>query len=249
MDIYMPQQRAPTPLPLNLPEDLLDCTLSGFVRPVQVSYPIKNDSVMWPGPLPLDSALSMPLESDPFPDFSNLPACLDPYLDPYLSSGEEHSFDGDMDGFSEAEHVNFQDFLNMESLGAPDNETPGDGAGDGGVVGAQTTAYQLFKHFETTNSVGSFRINQENQKLIANGVATQESLGFSNPLLNGTLRGIKQGSLQGAATPLTPERHHKQAAIKSPLEMNKMKRKAPEEDNAETRKRQRSTSDVMTMAN
>lgn len=113
-----------------------------------------------------------------------------------------------------------------------------------------TTFSNLLNHFtQRPNSVGAFRLNQTNQKLILNGEATQDSLAFSNPYFHGTLRGIKHGSLNGAATPLTPERRHKRAFAKSPAETATTKRKASgtASDQSRAHKKQRSITDVSRM--
>lgn len=212
---------------------------------------------MWSEPLPFNN--NLPLDDVQFDEFINFAANQD-----YPDSVEEQSYD-DMEEEDDGEkNLNIEDFIDMNNLNdlcAPDDEISGEGDINGaetpsrrpstisnGLTGSGLHDHPLLKHLQAIDCVGAFRLNQDNQKLIANGVATKESLGFSNPLFHGTLRGIKQGNLQGAATPLTPERRHKKVVAKSPLEINKMKRKASEADN-NTHKRQRSTSDVISMAN
>lgn len=177
-------------------------------------------------------------------------------------SGEESLNDEDNEeNDSEKNFVlNLEEFIDISGLSddcAADDEEPAGGEGD--VEGAETPSrrpstsiveHPLYKHLQGTDRVGAFRINQDNQKLISNGVATKESLAFSNPLYHGTLRGIKQGNLQGAATPLTPERRPKRSIAKvhakSPMETNQGKRKASEADD-HSHKRHRSLTDATQM--
>ncbi|KAF3766764.1 hypothetical protein M406DRAFT_355349 [Cryphonectria parasitica EP155] len=107
----------------------------------------------------------------------------------------------------------------------------------------------LLDHLTNTRSVGAFRINQMQRKLILNGEATEDSIDFSNSYTVGALRGLKHGSLSVANTPLTPERRHKKMPAKSPLEAMAMKRKASSMrvEPSLSHKRQRSISDVRRM--
>lgn len=167
-------------------------------------------------------------------------------------------------------NLDINDFIMFED-GDSDNEGQAeDDADDGNTDGPDTpsrrpsvaasaandgtpTSFQtMINHFDQRpNSVGAFRMNQTQQKLILNGEATQESLAFANPLFNGTLRGIKHGSLNGAATPLTPERRHKKANGKSPAEAASLKKRKASgmaaDHSAHAHKKQRSISDVSRM--
>ena len=94
----------------------------------------------------------------------------------------------------------------------------------------------LLAHFgKNSDAVSAFRRNQIDKQLIYSNKATAESLSFSGPLNMGTLRGIRNGSLEAVTTPITPPRRPKQrmmmmahaaAAARSPLEMIAQKRKA-----------------------
>ncbi|KAL3428086.1 hypothetical protein PVAG01_01595 [Phlyctema vagabunda] len=59
--------------------------------------------------------------------------------------------------------------------------------------------------------VGAFRRNQTRHQLLIRNTATRDSLAFSGPYRQGTLRGIKKGSLAAANTPITPMRKQKTA--------------------------------------
>ncbi|CAK7266528.1 hypothetical protein SEPCBS57363_002134 [Sporothrix epigloea] len=76
----------------------------------------------------------------------------------------------------------------------------------------------LLAHFgKNSDAVGAFRRNQINQQLIYSNKATAESLAFSGPYTMGTLRGIKNGSFNAVATPITPPRRPKQRQSKNGL--------------------------------
>ncbi|EFX00514.1 hypothetical protein CMQ_7516 [Grosmannia clavigera kw1407] len=111
------------------------------------------------------------------------------------------------------------------------------------------------RHGRNADAVGAFRRNQIDQQLIYSNKATAESLAFSGPYIMGTLRGIKNGSLEAVATPITPPRRRKRHSIslrhdeyiRSPLGAAVQKRKAsgpPAEGSAADHKRQRSISEV-----
>lgn len=115
--------------------------------------------------------------------------------------------------------------------------------------------HPLFSHFgNNSDAVGAFRRNQVNQQLISSEKATLESLAFSNGLQHGTLRGIKNGSLDSVTTPITPLRRQKSNSMtganplvdvnRSPLEIIAQKRKASAEGTMSLHKRHRSISDV-----
>lgn len=230
------------------------------------SSPMKNDNVMFSQPLPFNN---MPWFPDPAEGsaFNNFGFSFDQALG---DSGEESFNDEDVEDDGE-KNLNIEDFLDLEGLEDKDDEeaveaeegdidgvetpsrrpsTSTNGQGNG-LSGSGLHNHALLKHLKSIDRVGAFRINQANQKLILNGQATQDSLAFSNSLYHGTLRGIKQGNLKGASTPLTPERRHKKAFAKSPLETTQVKRKAPEVDSNSSNgahKRHRSLSDIY-MAN
>lgn len=174
----------------------------------------------------------------------------------------EGSFvDEDMEEEEDAgeKNLDLDAFIDMDAFNdmcAPDDE-PAKDSGDGDADGAETPStpshglsgtgihnHPLLSHLRGLDRVGAFRMDQANQKAILSGQATRDSLAFSNPLFHGTLRGFKQGNLKGAATPLTPERRHKKAPVKSPLETKQVKRKASEVVDNNRHKRHQSFSDV-----
>ncbi|KUI63602.1 hypothetical protein VM1G_10287 [Cytospora mali] len=193
------------------------------------------------------------------------PAASDPYVE-FMGDESEDSFlvEADDEDDGEEKNLNIEDFLDF---GEGDTDGEGQAAdNDDGITDitpsrrastapsatsdSNTDVHPLLSHFtNNADAVGAFRRNQVNQQLILNGQATQESLAFSNPLYHGTLRGIKHGSLGGAATPLTPERRHKKALAKSPSDAVNQKRKASTlgADDGHVRKRQQSISDVKAM--
>lgn len=109
--------------------------------------------------------------------------------------------------------------------------------------------HPLLSHFDNnSNAVGAFRRNQIDQRLILSEKISQDSLAFSGPYYQGTLRGIKSGSMETVTTPITPARRQKRSntvagfadVSASPLSQ---KRKASNYMEA-THKRHRSISDM-----
>ncbi|KAM7198383.1 hypothetical protein V8F20_006144 [Naviculisporaceae sp. PSN 640] len=108
--------------------------------------------------------------------------------------------------------------------------------------------HPLLSHFDNnSNAVGAFRRNQINQQLILSEKISQDSLAFSGPYHQGTLRGIKSGSMETVTAPITPARRPRRSntvgfadASASPLSQ---KRKASSYMEA-THKRHRSISDM-----
>lgn len=134
---------------------------------------------------------------------------------------------------------------------AEEGETTGDGQNDAakdgsGADGDKPAAFNILSHLGGMN-VGAFRRQQMDSQLIARGEATPESLSFSNPLFNGTLRGIRDGALPAAATSLTPERRRKPQSAKSPLEIASLKRRSTGMADSGAHKKHKSISDVGSM--
>ncbi|GAP90441.1 hypothetical protein SAMD00023353_4500130 [Rosellinia necatrix] len=103
----------------------------------------------------------------------------------------------------------------------------------------------LLDHFEhNSNLVGAFRRDQAHHRLITRSKATHDSLAFSGPYFEGTLRGIKDGRIATANVPISPLRKRKKVPefASSPLSAP-TKRKASSE-NRTNHKRQRSLPDV-----
>lgn len=120
---------------------------------------------------------------------------------------------------------------------------------------SMTGAHPLLTHFDNnSNAVGAFRRNQVNQQLILSDKASPASLAFSGPYYHGTLRGIKTGSMDAVAAPITPVRRRKRGSIsnvnvggdlnRSPLEGLSQKRKASAALADNLHKRHRSISDM-----
>ncbi|KAI5862517.1 hypothetical protein GGS23DRAFT_79744 [Durotheca rogersii] len=104
----------------------------------------------------------------------------------------------------------------------------------------------LLDHFQhNANIVGAFRRDQVNHQLISRSKATRESLAFSGPYFEGTLRGIKDGRIATANVPISPLRKQKKMPdiASSPLSAMSQKRKASSEHHID-HKRQRSIPDV-----
>ncbi|KAI1754965.1 hypothetical protein F4782DRAFT_427139 [Xylaria castorea] len=103
----------------------------------------------------------------------------------------------------------------------------------------------LLDHFEhNSNLVGAFRRDQAHHRLITRSKATHDSLAFSGPYFEGTLRGIKDGRIATANVPISPLRRRKKMTefTSSPLSSS-TKRKASS-DHRMGHKKQRSLPDV-----
>ncbi|KAK6958425.1 hypothetical protein Daesc_001225 [Daldinia eschscholtzii] len=111
---------------------------------------------------------------------------------------------------------------------------------------ASSDVASLLDHFQhNTNIVGAFRRDQANHQLISRSKATRESLAFSGPYFEGTLRGIKDGRIATTNVPISPMRKQKKMPelASSPLSTMTQKRKASSEHHL-GHKRQRSIPDV-----
>jgi hypothetical protein len=75
---------------------------------------------------------------------------------------------------------------------------------DGGI-------HPLLEHLGNVGvgGVGAFRRNQNHHRLITRNNESYESLAFSGPTHEGTLRGVKHGKLAAVNTPMTPMRKTK----------------------------------------
>jgi len=111
---------------------------------------------------------------------------------------------------------------------------------------ASSDVTSLLDHFESNSDlVGAFRRDQANHQLISRSKATRESLAFSSPYYEGTLRGIKNGRIPTANVPISPLRKQRKMSdvASSPLATVSQKRKASSEQQW-GHKRQRSIPDV-----
>jgi len=118
---------------------------------------------------------------------------------------------------------------------------------------SQGEVHPLLAHFDgNADAVGAFRRNQINQQLINSEKVSAESLAFSSPYSVGTIKGVKNGSLEAVTTPITPMRRQKHGSMsgldKSPLDAVSQKRKASEVAPEKSHKRHRSISDVKNIA-
>lgn len=75
---------------------------------------------------------------------------------------------------------------------------------------SEDQAHPLLSHFNS-GVVGAFRRNQTRHQLLSRNTASRESLAFSGPYRQGTLRGIKGGRITAANAPITPLRKQKAA--------------------------------------
>ncbi|KAK8085475.1 hypothetical protein PG997_006746 [Apiospora hydei] len=164
---------------------------------------------------------------------------------------DEESSDDDLDEDEEESKLNVDDFVDLGD-GSSDEEDVNAADETEDIFSPQrpTTANNdvtsLLSHFENnSNIVGAFRRDQANSQLIRNGKATRESLAFSSPYFEGTLRGIKDGRLTDTNIPISPLRKHKKksSVSESPLSSTAQKRKAASEQHL-GHKRQRSIPDV-----
>ncbi|KAI1415514.1 hypothetical protein F5Y13DRAFT_156206 [Hypoxylon sp. FL1857] len=110
---------------------------------------------------------------------------------------------------------------------------------------ASSDVTSLLDHFQhNANIVGAFRRDQANHQLISRSKATRDSLAFSGPYFEGTLRGIKDGRIATTNVPISPMRKQKMPELaSSPLATVSQKRKASSEHHM-GHKRQRSIPDV-----
>lgn len=73
---------------------------------------------------------------------------------------------------------------------------------------SEDQVHPLLSHLDK-GLVGAFRRNQTRHQLLTRNAASRESLAFSSPYSQGTLRGIKRERLGAANTPITPMRKRK----------------------------------------
>lgn len=258
MMIFTPQKKRRFDLsPSQLPSDYFSLPATTESSPIKAGDAPFIMNNLWPADDPM-GPLIMP----------HLTGMSDPFLSlPLGISGpasESSSFPDDEEEDAEEKNLDINDFIMLDGDSedeAQDDDNADDATSDLAEPSSLgppaapnatnlTSFNSLLNHLtKRPNTVGAFRLNQTNQKLILNGEASQESLAFSNPYFHGTLRGIKEGSLGGASTPLTPERRRKKAPAKSPAETAAMKRKASGTDgeNSRAHKKHRSISDVSRM--
>jgi hypothetical protein len=96
-----------------------------------------------------------------------------------------------------------------------------------------------FIRFLTTLTVVLLELsvrNQSRHQLLTRNVASRESLAFSRPYGEGTLRGIKGGRLAAVNTPITPPRKSKAAKKDFILAPSVMDTEAVRQERGETKK-------------
>ncbi|KAJ8132283.1 hypothetical protein O1611_g1343 [Lasiodiplodia mahajangana] len=153
----------------------------------------------------------------------------------------------------EEKNLRIEDFLEIDddSNSSDDQQEIDKDEGDeilctpGRPTTSSSDITSLLDHFEhNSNLVGAFRRDQAHHRLITRSKATHDSLAFSGPYFEGTLRGIKDGRIATANVPISPLRRRKKAPefASSPLSSS-TKRKAPSDHRA-GHKKQRSLPDV-----
>ncbi|KAL7628425.1 hypothetical protein AAE478_002628 [Parahypoxylon ruwenzoriense] len=164
------------------------------------------------------------------------------------------SSDSDNQVVDEAEkNLRLEDFITIDDDDSSEDEKNIDHEADDDIFctpGRPTTSSSdvtsLLDHFQhNVNIVGAFRRDQANHQLISRSKATRDSLAFSGPYFEGTLRGIKDGRLATTNVPISPMRKQKKTSdlTSSPLSTMSQKRKASSEHHM-GHKRHRSISDV-----
>ncbi|KAI0196312.1 hypothetical protein EV127DRAFT_128379 [Xylaria flabelliformis] len=163
------------------------------------------------------------------------------------SSGSESQVVDD-----EEKSLRIEDFLDIEDdSDSSDNQEFEKDDGDeilctpGRPTTSSSDVTSLLDHFEhNSNLVGAFRRDQAHHRLITRSKATHDSLAFSGPYFEGTLRGIKDGRIATANVPISPLRRRKKMTefASSPLSSS-TKRKASS-DHRMGHKKQRSLPDV-----
>ncbi|KAK5633221.1 hypothetical protein RRF57_008935 [Xylaria bambusicola] len=197
------------------------------------------------------------ISSNTFGDFMNTHA-VGPAEAWYSQATDSNGY-GDSSGSEapavdeEEKNLKIEDFLDIDDYSDSSDDQEGANKDDGEDIlctpGRPTTSSSdvtsLLDHFEhNSNLVGAFRRDQAHHRLITRNKATHDSLAFSGPYFEGTLRGIKDGRIATANVPISPLRKRKKMPefASSPLSSSS-KRKASSEHRI-GHKRQRSIPDV-----
>jgi len=136
----------------------------------------------------------------------------------------------DEDDLDDEDLWNVEDFINFGEESSDDGGAEADenisAAGDTPRPTTATSEDQPHHLLLNPDLVGAFRKNQHKHKLMTRHNATMDSLVFAGPYSATTLRGIKDGRIAHAATPITPMRKQKLPPIdSSPLAGLASKRK------------------------
>lgn len=227
------------------------------LSPEQFNFPLFDPTAQSPPILSQPGNLmmgAMMFASNTFGDFMNTQTVGPPgAFFPVNVSGnaiETTSEDDEADEDEEEQRLNVDDFITWDVTASSDEEdgdeqdefliTP---ARPPNVTSASPDITSLLDHFQTNaNIVGAFRRDQANSQLIRNGKASRESLAFSSPYYQGTLRGIKDGRLETTNVAISPLRKKKKRnpdLTSSPLAAVSQKRKSSSEQ-PWAHKRQRS---------
>ncbi|KAI0109531.1 hypothetical protein GGR51DRAFT_511860 [Nemania sp. FL0031] len=227
------------------------------LSPEQFQFPLfdqtQTSSILGnPGNIMMSGMIS----SNTFGDFMNTHT-MGPAEAWYAQIPDSNAF-GDTSGSEgqavdeEEKNLRIEDFLEINDSDSSDDQQE-IGKDDGDEIlctpGRPTTSSSditsLLDHFEhNSNLVGAFRRDQAHHRLITRSKATHDSLAFSGPYFEGTLRGIKDGRIATANVPISPLRRRKKVPefASSPLSSS-AKRKASS-DHRSGHKKQRSLPDV-----
>ncbi|KAI1302288.1 hypothetical protein F5Y03DRAFT_362339 [Xylaria venustula] len=196
------------------------------------------------------------ISSNTFGDFMNTHA-VGPaeawYSQAPESNGLEYSSGSEYQAVDDEEkNLKIEDFLDIDDdsdssedeQGADKDEREEVLCTPGRPTTSSSDVTSLLDHFEhNSNLVGAFRRDQAHHRLITRNKATHDSLAFSGPYFEGTLRGIKDGRIATANVPISPLRRRKKMPEFASSPLSSSKRKASSEHHL-GHKRQRSIPDV-----
>lgn len=140
-------------------------------------------------------------------------------IEDFLNFGEASSDEEGANGREEEDD-------NTSTMAEPPSSTPARPT----TASSEDQVHPLLTHFNS-GIVGAFRRNQNRHHLLSSNAASRDSLVFSGPYRQGTLRGIKGDRLAAANTPITPLRKRKMPSSNlpsspaSPLATAQQKRK------------------------
>ena len=245
MMIFTPQRTGKRGLDLS-PEQF---DLQWF-QPIAEASPIVNSGNMM---------MSAMVSSNTFGDFMNTQAVgpTEAFFSlPSDSNIFEASSDVEVDVADEGEKdLQLDDFLTFDDFAPSSDDEQGEDSNATedpifctparpGTSSSDVTS--LLDHFgNNADIVGAFRRDQANHQLISRSKATRESLAFSGPYYEGTLRGIKDGRIATTNVPISPRRKQRKVpdVASSPLAGVSQKRKVSSEHQW-AHKRQRSIPDI-----
>lgn len=189
--------------------------LLGTPVPVEELSPMLSNSanLMMSGMAPIDRFGAGPAVGPPeaFYPFTSISS--DGLITQYTDDDEDED---DIDGIDSDDLWDINDMIDFGE-GSSDSEGEGaspssDTAEAASTPGRPTTAtsedqaHPLLNHFNNPSVVGAFRSHQNLHQLMTRDNVSQDSLAFSGPLQQGTLRGIKGGRFAAANKSITPRR-------------------------------------------